>query len=220
MLLRPAKTPRPSLPVELLEDRVLLHGDSHQAEEAGSGVADLTQSATNTDGEVPEGQEDLVEGPGLGATISGTVFSDLTGNGLTVDDPRLASVTVELFSDGGDGIFGNDTFLGTDQTDGSGRYEFTGLNAETYFLRQAAVAGYFDNPTMQVAKVVIPNSTLPGSQVDSFNTTEQLAFANEPKVQKTLRRSPRPRRSVARATCRARLPLRPVCCCLPPAAAN
>ena len=179
MLLRPTKTPRPTLPLEALEDRLLLHGDSHHAVDAGGSVEDLTQSSPNNEN-TPEGDppQNLTEGSALGATISGTVYGDLTGDGLTGDDPRLANVTVELFSDGGDGIFGNDTFLGADQTDSTGRYDFSGLNAGTYFLRQAAVAGYFDNPTVRLAKVIIPNTTIPGSQVDSFNTTEQLAFAN------------------------------------------
>ena len=38
-------------------------------------------------------------------SISGIVYQDPTGSGLTSDDSRLANVTVNLFRDGGDGVF-------------------------------------------------------------------------------------------------------------------
>ncbi len=45
----------------------------------------------------------------MDAAISGVVFTDLTENGLDGADPRLGSVSVALFRDGGNGTFDNGT---------------------------------------------------------------------------------------------------------------
>ena len=70
-------------------------------------------------------------------TISGTVFNDLTGNGLTVDDPRLSGIQVRLFRDGGDTVFGgDDTTIGTVTTGAPGTYLFEDLEPGLFFLQQ------------------------------------------------------------------------------------
>ena len=70
-------------------------------------------------------------------TISGTVYNDLTGNGLTVDDTRLSGIDVRLFRDGGDNVFGgDDTTIGTRTTAAPGTYLFEDLEPGLYFLQQ------------------------------------------------------------------------------------
>ncbi len=73
------------------------------------------------------------------ASISGTVFSDLTGDGLSADDQAaLAGTTLELFRDNGDGVFSDvDALEGTKLIDpANGNYAFDALAAGRYFLRQ------------------------------------------------------------------------------------
>lgn len=70
-------------------------------------------------------------------SISGTVYNDLTGNGLTVDDPRLSGIDVRLYRDGGDTVFGgDDTTIGTVTTGAPGTYLFDDLEPGLYFLQQ------------------------------------------------------------------------------------
>lgn len=58
--------------------------------------------------------------------ISGTVFTDLSGNGLDVADPVIANIPVTLYQDGGDGIFdfgaggSDDIFLQATNSDVNG----------------------------------------------------------------------------------------------------
>lgn len=121
------------------------------------------------------------------ATLTGTVFSDQTDDGLTGDDPRLSSITVELFRDGGDGLFdaglggGDDTSVGTTTTDGFGVYEFTDLGADTYFVRQTAGSGFIQKSGEDVVTVTITGSQaagVMGTSIDSFNSTDQTVTAS------------------------------------------
>lgn len=87
----------------------------------------------------------------LGA-IEGVVFQDLAADGLTGDDIGQSSVTVNLYQDGGNGVFesdngiaaGDDTIVtvagvANPQTSGAGgAYGFSGLSAGTYFVEQQA----------------------------------------------------------------------------------
>ena len=82
-----------------------------------------------------------VTGPGQ---IGGTLFIDLTGNGLTPDDVAQSGVTVQLFRDNGDGSFNDavDALVGTQVTDAGGEFLFQGLASGTYFLRQVVPNGF------------------------------------------------------------------------------
>lgn len=119
------------------------------------------------------------------ATITGTVFTDLTDNGLTADDTRLNGVTVRLFRDGGNGTFdngaGDDVVLPTTTTNASGVYQFNNLIAGTYFVRQDAVAGTVQRTTETTKTVVVTASDAAGTSgatsVDTF-TTNQTVTAN------------------------------------------
>ena len=117
-------------------------------------------------------------------SISGIVYQDMTGNGLTSDDTRLANVTVNLFRDGGDGVFtgknvgSDDTLIGTATSDATGNYGFNNLSAGTYFVQEVGVPGLVIAPNQSVQTVVVTSSDLQGTvgtMIDSFASTSQFA---------------------------------------------
>jgi hypothetical protein len=73
--------------------------------------------------------------PAFGS-ISGTVYQDLTGNGLTSDDTGLGGVDVRLYRDANrDGVLNRgDWRIGQDETAADGSYDFNWLRAGTYFV--------------------------------------------------------------------------------------
>lgn len=85
-------------------------------------------------------------------SIEGVVFQDLAADGLTGDDVGQSGVTVNLYQDGGNGIFesdngvaaGDDTLVSISgvtnpATSGAGgEYRFSDLSAGTYFVEQQA----------------------------------------------------------------------------------
>ncbi len=110
------------------------------------------------------------------ASISGVVFDDLTDNGLTGDDTRLQGVQVEIFQDGGNGVFdpggGDDTSLGTVMTDASGEYLFERLMAGRYFVQQSAVGGLIQRTGDDVVTVDVSASDaegVTGTVIDRFD---------------------------------------------------
>ncbi len=78
--------------------------------------------------------------------ILGTVFEDLTGNGISPDDPTIAQRGVTLFRDNGDGTLNaaTDIQVARDQSRKDGRYEFRQLSAGTYFVQQDLPLGWAD----------------------------------------------------------------------------
>ena len=115
-------------------------------------------------------------------SISGIVYEDLTGSGLTSNDTRLANVTVNLFRDGGDGVFegkspgSDDTLVGTTTSDANGKYQFNNLSAGTYFVQEVGVPGLVIASGQGVQTVVITSSDLQGTTgttIDSFASTSQ-----------------------------------------------
>ena len=129
-----------------------------------------------------------------GASILGTAYNDMTGNGLTADDPRLAAVTVNLFRDGGNGTFqGNaagtdDTLVATQQTDASGKYSFDNLDVGTYFVQEITPAGYSPLPaSSQVATVIVSSAAtqgVKGLSIDSFGTNQLVDASSMTSVAK------------------------------------
>ena len=120
---------------------------------------------------------------GLGL-ISGTVFDDLSGNGLSADDPVLAAVAVSLYRDGGNGTFdaggGDDVLIGTQPSDAQGHYEFEYLSAGRYFVSQAAVAGHQQHAGASVVTQLISAADalgVPHALIDDFGTTTQTTSA-------------------------------------------
>lgn len=108
-------------------------------------------------------------------SISGTVYNDLTGDGLTPDDPRLAGIDVRLFRDGGDGVFGGDDIpIGTVTTGAPGTYLFEDLEPGLYFLQQlTAPVGVILPAPLPVN--VSRNTTV---VIDAFDQTPVSLIAN------------------------------------------
>jgi hypothetical protein len=121
------------------------------------------------------------------ASIAGTAFVDLTGNGLTADDTRVTNATIQLYRDNGNGIFDSatDTLLGSTTTNATtGEYRFASTNAGgtlpantltagNYFVRQLTAPG-FVAPNAQLATVTateIAGTTV--QAIDNFSTTAQ-----------------------------------------------
>ena len=116
------------------------------------------------------------------AAISGIVYEDPTGAGVLANDSRLANVTVNLFRDGGDGVFegknpgSDDTLIGTATSDANGKYQFSNLSAGTYFVQEVGVPGLVISSGQSVQTVVIASSELQGATgttIDNFSSTSQ-----------------------------------------------
>ena len=81
-------------------------------------------------------------------TISGTKFSDLTGNGFSADDTGLGGVTIGLYkeSNGTAGLqtgTGGDTLVSTTTTSSNGTYGFGNLVVPaTYYVQESVPTGY------------------------------------------------------------------------------
>ena len=80
-------------------------------------------------------------------TISGTKFTDATGNGFTADDAGQSGVTIDLYreSNRSSGLqtgCGGDTLVASTTTASNGAYSFTGLAAGTYYVQEVVPAGY------------------------------------------------------------------------------
>ena len=78
-----------------------------------------------------------------GASISGTVLEDMTGDGISAGDAVVAGRVVRLFRDNGDGVLGaGDAAAGTATTKADGTYAFKSLAAGTYFVQQSLPANW------------------------------------------------------------------------------
>src|SRR5579862_9364431 len=78
----------------------------------------------------------------LSASISGTVFHDITGNGMSADDTPLAGQTVKLYKDvNGNGILdaADGASIASKTTGAAGTYSFTGLALGKYIVADAPV---------------------------------------------------------------------------------
>ncbi|QDS90823.1 Large cysteine-rich periplasmic protein OmcB precursor [Rosistilla ulvae] len=113
--------------------------------------------------------------------VTGTVYNDLTGDGLSGDDlPPTAAVTLHLYRDGGDGVLsssgggtaGDDTFLTTTTTDASGDYAFNRLTAGTYFVERILPAGFIERSGENAVQFTITpadaSGATSGTLVDDF----------------------------------------------------
>ncbi|PAY17757.1 hypothetical protein CKO51_20200 [Rhodopirellula sp. SM50] len=118
--------------------------------------------------------------------ISGVAFTDLTGDGLTGDDPRLEGVTVELYRDtNANNTFdaGTDALVDTVTTDTSadpvpGQYRFDDLSVDTYFVVQGAAPGDVDEPSAQLVEITADDAD--GETIvtiDDFTSGAQIATA-------------------------------------------
>lgn len=120
------------------------------------------------------------------AEITGTVLNDLEGDGNLTADLAVAGVGVDLYRDGGNGVFdhggGDDVVAahGT-TTDASGRYAFSQLGNGTYFVRLTP-PDQFQVRAADVKTVVITATEaegVTGRLIDGFSTA-QRAEASPP----------------------------------------
>lgn len=113
-------------------------------------------------------------------SISGTVYNDLTGDGLTPDDPRLSGIEVILWRDGGDNTFsgsgaGDDTQVGAPFTTGvAGTYLFEDLIPGRYFLQQVTAPVGLLVPTPTPIDITRNTTRV----IDAFNQTAVVISAN------------------------------------------
>ncbi|MCA9138770.1 MAG: hypothetical protein KDB00_18490, partial [Planctomycetales bacterium] len=118
--------------------------------------------------------------------ISGIAFTDLTGDGLTGDDPRLEGVTVELYRDtNANNTFdaGTDVLVDTVTTDTNadpvpGQYRFDDLSVDTYFVVQGAAPGDVTEPSAQLVDITADDAD--GETIvtiDDFTSGAQIATA-------------------------------------------
>jgi uncharacterized repeat protein (TIGR01451 family) len=120
------------------------------------------------------------------AAITGVAYNDLTNNGLSVDDQRLAGVTIQLYRDANaNGTFdvGTDTLEQTETTNAQGEYRFDNLLAGTYFTRQLTPSGFVQNPGANVNTITVtPLQAIgaAGTLIDDFDTTTQTVLASDP----------------------------------------
>ena len=115
--------------------------------------------------------------------IEGTVYNDLTADGLDVGDPRLPDVEVQLWRDGGDNVFGgsgagsDDVDAGLAMTDANGRYQFDDLAAGRFFVEQLDRARFRDMPGTNVRTVDISAGDaagVGGITIDDFDTAHSV----------------------------------------------
>ncbi len=122
----------------------------------------------------------------LGAIV-GTVYSDLTDNGLTGDDAAVVGATINLYRDGGNGTFnnggGDDVLVGTRTTDSAGKYRFDGLTAGRYFVQQPLTSGYLQKPNSNVKTINISAADAAGAAgliIDTFGSNQEVSLQAPP----------------------------------------
>ncbi|WP_425614647.1 SpaA isopeptide-forming pilin-related protein [Anatilimnocola sp. NA78] len=115
------------------------------------------------------------------AAITGIVFLDTTGNGLTAGE-EVSGATVNLYTDDGDGIFepgAGDTLEDTAVTDANGEYTFEDLGLGTYWVEQEANVGLGILQDMALVTIV-DDAGNDGTLIDSFQTTAPDVIASDP----------------------------------------
>ena len=116
------------------------------------------------------------------AVISGNVYTDLTDDGFGAGDTAIASATVSLYRDDGNGTFGAEdgAAIQTAVTDANGNYIFDGVSskvdntAELYFVRQSPVTGKLQRPAQTLQSVTVTAAMANGAEatnIDDYNTT-------------------------------------------------
>jgi uncharacterized repeat protein (TIGR01451 family) len=121
------------------------------------------------------------------AEITGSVLNDLHGDGNLTADVAVAGVAVDLYRDGGNGVFdrgGGDDSVAANAvvTDPNGRYGFSHIEKGTYFVRFTPPGELQVRSGADVKTVVITAAEaegVVGRLIDGFNTA-QRAEASPP----------------------------------------
>src|SRR6185503_17572939 len=97
--------------------------------------------------------------------ISGTKYTDITGNSFSADDTALGGVTINLYQ----GNNANGTLVASTTTAADGSYSFDNLGAGTYFVQETVPTGYTQTGGNSGYVVIVTsgvNST--GNNFDNF----------------------------------------------------
>ncbi len=98
-----------------------------------------------------------------GATITGTTYQDLAGNGAFSDTSRLAGVTVDLYQNG------SSTVLEKITTDKNGNYSFTNLAPGNYLVQQVDPSNFIPTGANLGYQVTLKSGqTAPGKDFEDF----------------------------------------------------
>lgn len=115
------------------------------------------------------------------AEIVGIIRTDLQGDGDSSNDVVLAGATVTLYRDNGNGSYdASDTQLTSQSTNSLGQYNFTGIEAGTYFVKVTLPPALQFKPGTDTQKVVISLAEaqgVTGPKIDDFETTQVVAAA-------------------------------------------
>lgn len=113
------------------------------------------------------------------ASLLGTVFDDLTGNGFNPGE-EIAGATINLYRDDGNGQFEpgtGDSQVGTRTTDAGGKYRFDNLTAGGYFVHQPAQSVSGKSLLEQTAPLAVFSATdvqgITVKTIDTFDVTTQ-----------------------------------------------
>ncbi len=110
-----------------------------------------------------------VNAPAAAGTIAGTIYLDVTGNGLTADDTPQAGVTVYLDTNN-NGVPNAGEPMTT--TLANGAYAFTGLGAGTYKVREVVPTGYVRTAPVLADFYSITIASGQTSSVNNFSNAE------------------------------------------------
>jgi SdrD B-like domain len=108
-----------------------------------------------------------------GATISGTAFQDLSGNGTFTDDAALANVTIDLYRSGSSAVFEHAS------TNSSGNFSFTGLAPGNYTVQQVLPKGFLPTGALYGYPVTVSgNQVAPGKDFEDFKLEPLPTLSN------------------------------------------
>jgi hypothetical protein len=106
-------------------------------------------------------------------SIDGTVYTDITGNGLTSDDTPLSGVVVDLYKNLDNGVLGPEDGapIATVTTGANGQYSFTNLPPGGYIVAEVVPNNYIETaPTLPDYYVVtaVAGKEITGNNFDNY----------------------------------------------------
>ncbi|MCC7083437.1 MAG: VCBS repeat-containing protein [Pirellulales bacterium] len=115
------------------------------------------------------------------ATLAGIKYNTVSDSGFSPGDAPLGGVTINLYSDDGDGSFNPmvDTLVDQEVTaPGTGAYSFSGVNDGRYFINEVVPTGYVQSAGPPYYTVdVIGGAVYPASplSIDQFSNPDPAA---------------------------------------------
>lgn len=156
-----------------LTNAVRTQAYTYLAESVGKNEAAIFLDGPSTGNQLVIASGSLDFGNVTAATISGTKFTDLTGNGLSTDDTPLAGTTINLYA----GASATGAVIQSVTTAAeTGAYSFTGLAPGTYFVQEAVPEGY--TQTGGLSGYVVHVGTATDAHIPVGGTAVDRDFAN------------------------------------------